>query len=60
MPDFIKNNDKINLLYQIFVEKPFIIGFIFCFFVYNDFKKFTNNSLDRQAQTIAELQNLNQ
>lgn len=60
MPEFVKNNDKLSLLYSVLIDKPFIIGFIFAFFVYSDFKKFTNNSLDKQAQTISELENLNQ
>lgn len=55
MPDISKNNDKLSLLYQIFIEKPFIIGFIFAYFVYSDLKDFTNSSLNQQAQTIAEL-----
>lgn len=59
MPEFVKNNDKLSLLYQIFIEKPFIIGFIFAYFVYSDLKAFTNSSLHQQAQTITELQNLN-
>ena len=60
MPDFVKNSDKLSLLYTVLVDKPFIIGFLFCFFVYSDLKKFTNESLHQQAQTIAELQSLNQ